>query len=935
MFLRKKAILAVVFLLAAGIFSIASGQVLTGTIRGTVKDDSGAVLPGVSVELKSPALIGGPRASVTSAGGLFIFRSLPPGIYDLTFSLAGFQTLKREGISIGMDVTVTEDVVLKVAAIAEEIVVTGKTPLVDVTRSGISTTFKPDMVDNLPSLRTCYFDLVNSAPGVWSPGGNTDSYRNVAFGSSEDSNIYLFDGADVTAPDFGAAWAWLNYDILEEVQVIGIGAKAEYGSFMGATVNVLTKSGGNEFHGGINGFLQFDALTADNSKTYLRDLLKAGYITEDQMFPYHRQSFLDGTVQLGGPILKDKIWFFVMGWWKYDCSTPVGTDPAYYTAFDDKHAFLKLTVQLTKNLKLSGFHNGAFYQLDDPFTPDLASLDTVYAERGTTPTTKLSLTYIASDRTLLELTVNHVGGHDFYDSKTNYKGPTYYDYNTNIRSGSPPWSWYVWYNLLSGSATLSHFAENFIAGDHDFKLGVQFADNHADNKSGYQAGIAYATYTYPDGSMLQYKYAMNPYAYGAANKLVGVFVDDTWKVSSRLALNIGFRYDHNTGSIPDLAVLAVDPNTYEWHETGATVPGKPDLVKWRVFSPRFGLAYSLTADGKTLFRVNAGRYYDKMTYGNWNLPSPATPVWYMYWWSGTAWDPVTSYSPEQVSVDPHLKNPYSDQFSVGVDRELFVDCGLSVTYMEKWTKDWIGFAPAVGDWNNYYELVSQTDPMTGAPLQAYNLLDQYPNIMITNPDRYHTRFRMLSIVANKRMSHNWQLSASFTFSKMWGLTPGGVGKEATTSEILYNSSESKDPNSFLNIEGLLSGDRPYSIKILGTYMFPYDINASVNFQVQAGPPYARAATIWGLNQGTKTLAVESRGENGHRFPAAYQLDLNVEKTFRLSSKLRLLARLDVFNVLNRSTPYSMMKYTLVPGDEWVYGSIWLPRRAQFALKLRF
>jgi hypothetical protein len=931
----KKICASAVFLLMIGIFSCAYGQVLTGSIKGTVKDESGAVLPGVAIELKSPRLIGGPKSTTTSEAGLFIFRNLPPGIYDLTFSLSGFQTLKREGISVGMDVTVAENAVLKMATLEKEIVVVGQTPLVDVTRSGISTSFKSDMVDNLPSLRACYFDLVNSTPGVWSPSGTTDNYRNVAFGSSQDSNVYLFDGADVTAPDFGAAWAWLNYDIIEEVQVIGIGGKAEYGDFMGATINVLTKSGGNEFHGGLNGFFQFDKLTGDNSHDNLKALLDAGYITQDQMFPYHRQKFLDGTLQFGGPIIKDKIWFFTMGWWKYDENTPVGTNPKYYTAFDDKHVFFKLTIQATKKLKISGFHNYAFYQLDDPLTPNLASLDTVIAERGTTPTTKLSLSYVFNDRSLLEVTLNRVGGHDFYDSKTNYKGPTYYNWNTDVTSGSPLWPWYVWYHDYSGSATFSHFAENFLAGDHDFKFGVQFARNKVENKSGYQAGVVYKNYTYPDRSMLKYKYEMAPYAYGGANQKIGFFLDDAWTINDRLTLNIGARFDHNKGWIPDLPVLSVDPNTYNWLETGQKVPGKPDLVRWSVFSPRLGFAYKLTQDGKTLLRANVGRYYDKMTYGNWELPSPATPIWYMYWWSGTAWDLVTSYSPALVAVDRNLKNPYSDQFSVGIDRELFANCGLSMTYMEKWSKDMIGFAPAVGDWNNYYELITKPDPITGNPIQVYNLKGNYPDLMITNPSRYYARFRMLSIVANKRMSNRWQLSASATFSRMWGLTPGGVSKQSTTSEILYNSSGAKDPNTFLNMKGLNPGDRPYSIKILGTYMFPHDISASMNLQIQAGIPYSRSATIFGLNQGSKTVAVESRGQNGHRFPTGYQLDLNFEKGFRLSGRLRFRARLDVFNVLNRATPYSMIDYSLVPGQSWVYSSIWEPRRAQLALKLTF
>jgi hypothetical protein len=374
---------------------------------------------------------------------------------------------------------------------------------------------------------------------------------------------------------------------------------------------------------------------------------------------------------------------------------------------------------------------------------------------------------------------------------------------------------------------------------------------------------------------------------------------------------------------------------YEWIESDVTVPGKPDLVKFNVFSPRFGFAYKLTADGKTLLRGNIGRYYDQMIYGNWYLPSPTTPDWNMYWWSGSEWELVFVDPPGRMSVDPNLKNPYSDQFSVGIDREILTDFGLSFTYMEKWTKNMNGFAPLVGDWEDYYDLIDATDPITGDTVQAYNLVGDLPELQITNPDRYYARFRMFSLVATKRMSHNWQLSASLTYSKMWGLNPRGNARQTFSENILWNSSSARDPNHFLNLDGRMAGDRPFSMKLLGTYLFPYGIAASVNFQIQSGPPYARTATIYGLEQGRQDVAVEARGDNGHRLNTAYLLDMNVEKSFRLSGGFSILLRLEAFNILNRTTPTSMMDYSLVPGQNWVYGYIWEPRRVQLGVKFRF
>jgi hypothetical protein len=286
-------------------------------------------------------------------------------------------------------------------------------------------------------------------------------------------------------------------------------------------------------------------------------------------------------------------------------------------------------------------------------------------------------------------------------------------------------------------------------------------------------------------------------------------------------------------------------------------------------------------------------------------------------------------------VDPNLKNPYSDQFSVGVDRELFPDFGLSVTYMEKKTKDMIGFAPVEGDWDDYYELITVDDPMTGEPLQVYNLIDELPELQITNPDRYYSRFRMISVAANKRMSNNWQLSASFTYSKIWGLNPRGISRQTFSENILWNSSAARDPNHFLNLEGRMPGDRPYTIRIQGTYVFPYGISASTNFQIMSGAPYARTATIYGLDQGRQDVAVEARGDNDHRLPTAYLLDINVGKTFRIGDRFSVQARFEVFNLLNRATPSEQMDYSLVADQQWVWGYIFAPRRAQVGLKVRF
>ncbi len=324
------------------------GQILTGSIMGTVTDEENAPLPGVAVEVQGSALIGGPRSTITSDRGLYRFGNLPPGTYRLTFYLEGFQKVNREGVIVRVDTTATENIALTMATLEESVTVLAETPVVDVTKSGISTNWQSEMMDNLPLLRYTFFDLVNSTPGVWSHGGDTSASRSVAYGSSSESNTYLFDGVDTTSPDYGAGWSWLNPDVVEEIQVIGIGGKAEYGNFMGATVNIVTKTGGNEFRGQVGGLLQTNGLTGENSKEYIQDLIDNGYIGEDERYPYNREQFYDISFQLGGPILRDKIWFFVAAWKQNDAWSEVGLPPEYYTTTKETQFFIKLTAQAVK-----------------------------------------------------------------------------------------------------------------------------------------------------------------------------------------------------------------------------------------------------------------------------------------------------------------------------------------------------------------------------------------------------------------------------------------------------------------------------------------------------------------------------------------------------------------------------------------------------------
>ena len=246
------------FLLAPSVWA----QTTTGVIRGVVTDDSGGVLPGVTVTLKGPATAGTPTTT-TNEAGIYRFPNLAPGAYQITAELTGFNTSTQTGIQVALGSTTEVGVQLKISAQQESVTVVAQSPLVDATTTQVTTNYSREWVENAPVRRFSFFDLVNAAPGV--SASTSTSSRSQSFGSATNENVYLIDGTDFTAPLTGAAWPWPNTDAIEEIQVLSLGAPADYGNLGGAVFNVVTRQGSNTFHGDANFYFQTQGLTGRNT----------------------------------------------------------------------------------------------------------------------------------------------------------------------------------------------------------------------------------------------------------------------------------------------------------------------------------------------------------------------------------------------------------------------------------------------------------------------------------------------------------------------------------------------------------------------------------------------------------------------------------------------------------------------------------------------
>jgi hypothetical protein len=224
-------------------------QRTTGDIRGVITDESGAVLPGVTVTLRGPAVQGTPT-TVSNESGVYRFVNLAPGVYEIEVELAGFGNKKQTGIQVALGATQEVPVQMSVSTQQETITVVAEAPVVDSASTEITTNYNREWVENAPVRRFTFFDLINNSPGV--AAATATSSRSSSFGSATNENLYLLDGTDFTAPLSGAAWPWPNTDAIEEVQVLSLGANAEYGNVAGAVFNIVTRQGSNQFHGDTN-----------------------------------------------------------------------------------------------------------------------------------------------------------------------------------------------------------------------------------------------------------------------------------------------------------------------------------------------------------------------------------------------------------------------------------------------------------------------------------------------------------------------------------------------------------------------------------------------------------------------------------------------------------------------------------------------------------
>ena len=905
---------AIAALLAAPLSGWA--QQTTGNLRGTVTDDTGAVLPGVTVTLRGRAVPGAPT-SITNESGVFRFPNLPPGTYDITVELAGFATSTQTGIPVALGGTADIPVQMKVSTQQETITVTAEAPVVDSASSQVATNYSREWVENAPVRRFTFFDLINAAPGV-SPATSTSS-RSQSFGSATNENMYLLDGTDFTAPLTGAAWPWPNTDAIEEVQVLSLGAPADYGNLAGAVFNVVTRQGSNQFHGDLNFYYQNQSLTGRNT-------------TDDQDggLPYNRKQFRDSTVQLGGPLMKDKFWFFGSFQYQKDSDSQPGTDPDFPAASSAKRYFWKLNYQINQNNRLQAQMHDDFYRIPQRATAN-DSPESVSVETGHNPSPGLLWSSVLTPTTVLEARYSGFYGVDHGDPLNG--GPRVARRYNDLDSGQITGGIYGWYDGKSAktafSGKVTKYADNFMGGSHDFKVGVQFNSGLGE----YTYGNNDYIYTY--SGVPAYGYTQLPWTQGGRLRAFGVFADDTYKVG-RATFNLGIRYDTSRAYFVEQDFLDRNGDS-----TGQKSRAVDEVFSWKAISPRFGANIKLNESGSTLLKAHYGRYYRGIVTGEFDNTTPSiTPKYSFSGEYDSRGNPLglELFSDiSQLTVDPDLENPYTDQFIAAVEQQIGADLGFSINYVHKRSENQTAF----NDIGGRYSLVPYTAPAGANVTQVYRLTSGLDSrlFQLMNDDRMSSRYNGVAIELKKRMSNRWQANFGLTLSKSTG-RQGSSSARATplTSQTSTAGIFGQNPNDYINSDGRLIGDRPVVLKTQFIYQLPYGITSSLNYQAQSGRPIiteirvpASATGITGVT--SRVIAFPLDGEDRTKF--WNQLDARVEKEFKLGGTAELAVFGDFLNVLNSDANESVLDRRIGNANRNVPSRFILPRRLMIGGKFRF
>jgi hypothetical protein len=933
MFARPFAILLTVIALAVPAFA----QEQRGSIEGVVRDASGAVLPGATVDATSN--VGQPVSTVTDALGVYRFPSLPPGNYKLTANLQGFVAREVVDVRVGLGQIKKVDFSLPLSGVTETVQVTAETPLVDVRQAARQTNIRAEQVELLPKGRD-FTTLVTQAPGA-----NQESRLGGLSidGASAGENRYIIDGIETTNLQSGTSGKNVIVDFIEEVQVKSSGYTAEFGGATGGVINAVTKSGTNDFHG--SALYNFEGSSLEGARRpTLRTSLTDSTVAEYVNYPKDGRTRNEPGFALGGPIAKNRMWFFgayqpAMTSNDRSVNPSTAANPAAATASEDQKVIVhymtgNVTSQLSNSTRLRIAYNNS-YSKTTGLLPALNGLDpagTNYAKVSEYPNYTVSgnLDWVASSKLLFGIrggyymsdqhdsnvteeplyrwtTTNNIGFLDVPASLQRPTGFTSIPTNTKVTRDQQ--------TRLYFQADSTVYAK--AGGEHQFKFGVQadqVGNNVLNGESRQRVSIfwnqalsgnrgAYGYYSVRSNAVAPRQGFITEGDISTTN--IGLFAQDAWTINNKLTVNVGVRTERER--VP----------TYT---TGADIPEfGVEFNFGDKLAPRLGFAYDFKGDGRTklfgswgvfydIFKLELPRgsfggdkwleYYYTLDTFNWNTLvdstncPPACP--------GTLFRTTDFRHPSFGSdaIDPDLKPMRQQEATFGLDHQLNDAMSVGVHYVHKQIDRAIEDTGALDANSN--EIYVIANPGEGLTALAFT----NPNVALPKAKR---DYDSVEFAFEKRMRNNWYFRPSYLWSRLYGNYSGlsqsdevtnGTGRTSPNVGRAFDYPLMMFQDGGVPAYGPLGTDRPHQFKAQFIYQFDFGTSIGLNEYVASGTPVSRELGIYpGNNFPVQYLG---RGSDG-RTPMFSQTDLYAQHTFSLSGGRSFQLSFNVLNLFNQDT----------------------------------
>jgi len=894
----------------------AQDNLQTGAITGKVLDNEGNPLPGVNVTIRSEALIKGTQSAVTTGSGTCRFVLLTVGSYEVTFELQGFTTLVKKDVKVALRKTTTVRAILEMSTIEETVTVVGEAPVIDVKSSTISTSFTKDMLQKIPSARDPWV-IMEMTPGMvmnqQNIGGSTSGQqsRGYAHGTISNQTQYNLDGIQVTdAAAAGATAMYFDFDSFEEISV-ETGAHAVDIQSGGVALNMITKSGGNNFSGGITLYGETESLQANNIPD------EPEY--EDVGFGNPTDYLYDYGLDLGGPILKDKLWFytalrrteinrFIIG---YEVDGQPGTEYS-----DLMHWTGKLTWQIADNNRFMGWVNYDAKAMPNRSAGPRRPPETTAFQDSPSWFYHFEDTWTLSSNLLMSFKFGFYNM--FYQlapqDSVDMNDPAVLIYYSEPyrRMYEDAYYQYTWYYsdryALTGYA--DYFKDDFLGGDHELKVGFEYQQTpfHTSRKF---PGNHTLYFDYPDRTGSYRIWTFREIKWAQTNEIYSAYLQDIFSLKKHLTVNLGLRFDSTHMHTGETSVSGNQWTDYYTQRTGEPValhaPDKKNVVSWNTLYPRIGFTYDLFNDSNTILKAFFARYSYQVNY------DPAfriieTSYWEVdYSWDDDNGDAIAQ--PDELGsirytdiagkyeIDPNLKSPYTDEATFSFEERLAPNVGVSLNFILRQNNRFFWQDNRAIDPVTDYTPVTAQDPGPdgdygtsddGGNITVYNLDEDKVGVIdyyITEQKGYKTSYRGIEFVLTKKYADKWQLMASVSYGK----TNVKLPIEAVNNP---NNREFNDDVPDWN-------DSPWIVKVSGSWELPWGFTVGGFFNYRSGLPSQRYFSYSELNQGR--INVDTQKYGSERSSDLTILDFRASKIFRFGKYGTLEFIADIFNIFNAVT----------------------------------